>query len=75
MGTLLLIVVVGLDLVLLVLLALVLQRASRSAIPAEALEQVARQAETLHQNLSQQFASATADMAMRLVDVRLPAYG
>jgi DNA recombination protein RmuC len=55
-----------LNLALLVVLALLLRRVSRASSQAEALTRLASQAEALHQTLSQQFASATADMAMRL---------
>jgi len=54
------------NLVLLVLFFLLFQRASRSSSQAQALTRLATQAEALHQTLSQQFASATADMATRL---------
>ncbi|GAC1429196.1 MAG: DNA recombination protein RmuC [Terriglobales bacterium] len=66
MGTLFLGFLVVLNLVLLVLVVFVFQRVSNSATQAEALTRLASQAESLHQTLSGQFASATADMATRL---------
>lgn len=66
MGTLLLAALVILNLVLLALAAIGLKRASGAALQAQALEQLARQAAALQQTLSQQFATATADMASRL---------
>jgi DNA recombination protein RmuC len=54
------------NLALFVLVVLLFKRASHSSAQAEALTKLAREAESLHQNLSQQFASATADMATRL---------
>jgi DNA recombination protein RmuC len=66
MGTLLLVAVVVLNGVLLLLVALMLKRASGAALQAQALEQLARQAESLHQTLSKQFTSATAELAVRL---------
>ncbi|MDP9159766.1 MAG: DNA recombination protein RmuC [Acidobacteriota bacterium] len=66
MGTLLLGFLIVLNLVLLVLAVFVFQRVSNSASQAEALTRLASQAESLHQTLSRQFASATADMATRL---------
>lgn len=66
MGTLLLGFLVVLNLVLLVLAVFVFKRVSNSASQAEALTRLASQAESLHQTLSRQFVSATADMATRL---------
>jgi DNA recombination protein RmuC len=66
MGTLLLVAVVVLNGVLLLLVALVLKRASGATLQTQALEQLARQAENLHQTLSKQFTSATAELAVRL---------
>ncbi len=66
MGTLFLGFLVVLNLVLLVLVVFVFQRGANSASQAEALTRLASQAESLHQTLSRQFASATADMATRL---------
>jgi DNA recombination protein RmuC len=54
------------NLALFVLVVLLFKRATHSSAQAEALTKLAREAESLHQNLSQQFASATADMATRL---------
>lgn len=54
------------NLALFVLVVLLFKRASHASAQAEALTKLAREAESLHQNLSQQFASATADMATRL---------
>ncbi len=54
------------DLVLLVLLVLVFQKASKSSSQAQALTRLAEQSESLHQTMTRQFAAATADMAMRL---------
>jgi DNA recombination protein RmuC len=54
------------NLALFVLLVLLYKRASHSSAQASALTKLAGEAESLHQNLSQQFASATADMATRL---------
>jgi DNA recombination protein RmuC len=57
---------VVLDLVLLILVTLLFQRRFGTSSQLEALKQLADQAEALHQALSAQFASATADTAMRL---------
>jgi DNA recombination protein RmuC len=54
------------NLVLLVLAVLLYQRFARATGHAEALTQLASQAESLHQTLSKQFAASTADMATRL---------
>ncbi|MFI5069540.1 MAG: DNA recombination protein RmuC [Terriglobales bacterium] len=54
------------NLVLLVLAVLLYQRFAQSSGHSEAVMQLARQAESLHQTLSKQFAASTADMAMRL---------
>jgi DNA recombination protein RmuC len=54
------------NLVLLVLAVLLYQRFARYSGQAEALTQLASQAESLHQTLSKQFAASTADMATRL---------
>jgi len=62
MGTFLLAALVVGNVVLLLLVMLVLKRASGTALQTQALEQLARQAASL----STQFASATADMATRL---------
>jgi DNA recombination protein RmuC len=62
MGTVFLAVLLVANLVLLLLLGMVLKRASGAALQAQALEQLARQSEML----SAQFAKATADMATRL---------
>jgi DNA recombination protein RmuC len=66
METLLLGILLLSNLVLLVLAALLYQRFRRSSSQAEALTQLASQAESLHQTLSRQFAASTADMATRL---------
>jgi len=55
-----------LQLVLLILVISLFQRKFGGSSQLEALKQLADQAEALHQNLSAQFASATADTAMRL---------
>jgi len=55
-----------LELVLLILIIPLFQRRFGSSSQTEALKQLATQAEALHQTLSAQFASATADTAMRL---------
>ena len=55
-----------LQLVLLMLVFLLFQRRFGNSSQLEALKELASQAETLHQTLSAQFASATADTAMRL---------
>jgi len=52
--------------VLLILVISLLQRKFGSSSQLEGLKQLADQAGALHQNLSAQFASATADTAMRL---------
>src|ERR1700739_503814 len=65
MGTLLLGVVIVLNLVLLVVLIRVF-RAARFSLQVDEITQLARQAESLHQALTQKFTTATADMAMRL---------
>ena len=57
---------VVLHVVLLILLISLFQRRFGNASQLEALKQLADQAETLHQTLSAQFASATADTAVRL---------
>ncbi|HZR59201.1 MAG TPA: DNA recombination protein RmuC [Terriglobales bacterium] len=66
METLLLVILLATNIALFVLLALLLKRASHSSAQAEALTKLASEAESLHQNLSRQFSSATADMASRL---------
>jgi DNA recombination protein RmuC len=58
--------VLVLNLVLLILALLLLRRGSGTRTQAEVFKQLTSQSEALHQNLSQQFASATADMATRL---------
>jgi DNA recombination protein RmuC len=58
--------VLVLNLVLLILTLLVLRRGSGITTQAEVFKQLTSQSEALYQNLSQQFASATADMATRL---------
>jgi DNA recombination protein RmuC len=55
-----------LDVVLLILVILLFQRKFGTSSQLEALKQLACQADALHQTLSAQFASATADTAMRL---------
>jgi DNA recombination protein RmuC len=55
-----------LQLVLLILVILLFQRRFGTSLQLEALKQLAGRAEALHQNLSAQFASATADTAMRI---------
>jgi DNA recombination protein RmuC len=55
-----------LQLVLLILLISLFQRRFGNASQLEALKQLGIQAEELHQSLATQFASATADTAMRL---------
>jgi DNA recombination protein RmuC len=55
-----------LGLVLLSLVIVLFQRRFGASSQLEALKQLADQAEALHQSLSKQFASATADTAMRL---------
>ena len=55
-----------LQLVLLMLVFLLFQRRFGNSAQLDALKRLADQAETLHQTLSAQFASATADTAMRL---------
>jgi DNA recombination protein RmuC len=57
---------VVLHVVLLILLISLFQGRFGNASQLEALKQLADQAETLHQTLSAQFASATADTAVRL---------
>jgi len=59
-----------LELVLLILVIPLFQRRFGSSSQTEALKQLATQAEALHQTLSAQFASATADTAMRLEQTR-----
>jgi hypothetical protein len=56
----------ALQLVLLILVILLFQRRFGTSAQLEALKQLAGQADALHQTLSAQFASATADTAMRL---------
>lgn len=51
---------------LLALGALLFKRVSRASSQEESLVRLARQAESLHQTLSQQFTASTADMASRL---------
>ena len=58
--------VLVLNLVLLILVVLLIQRPSGTRVQAEAFQQLTRKSEALHKTLSQQFASATADMATRL---------
>ncbi len=65
MGSFLLMLVVGLNLVLLVLVVGLWRRGANSSHAAE-LAQVARESASLRESLSQSFASATADMATRL---------
>jgi DNA recombination protein RmuC len=66
METLLLGILLVTNIALFVLLILLFKRASHSSAQAEALTKLASEAESLHQNLSRQFSSATADMASRL---------
>jgi DNA recombination protein RmuC len=66
METLLLGAVLAANLALFILLSLLYKRAAYSSAQASALTKLAGEAESLHQNLSQQFVSATADMATRL---------
>lgn len=65
MGTLLLGLVVVLEVVLLLLLIRVF-RTARFFSQVDEIAELAKQAEALHQSLSQRFTTATADMAMRL---------
>jgi DNA recombination protein RmuC len=65
MGTLLLGILVGLNLLLLFLVAGVFWHVKSSSQVTE-LQELARQATMVHESLSQRFTSATADMAMRL---------
>jgi DNA recombination protein RmuC len=58
--------VLVLNLVLLILVVLLIQRPSGTRAQAEAFQQLTSKSEALHKTLSQQFASATADMATRL---------
>jgi DNA recombination protein RmuC len=58
--------VLVLNLVLLILVVLLIQRPSGTRVQAEAFQQLTSKSEALHKTLSQQFASATADMATRL---------
>jgi DNA recombination protein RmuC len=58
--------VLVLNLVLLILVVLLIQRPSGIRAQVETFQQLTSQSEALHQILSQQFASATADMATRL---------
>jgi DNA anti-recombination protein RmuC len=58
--------VLVLELVLLILAVSLFQRRFGASSQLEALKQLADQAEAMRQNLSAQFASATADTAMRL---------
>jgi DNA recombination protein RmuC len=66
METLLLSILLATNLALFVLVVLLFKRASHSSAQADALTKLASEAESLHQNLSKQFTSATADMATRL---------
>jgi DNA recombination protein RmuC len=65
MGTLLLGVVVVQNVVLLLLLVRVF-RAARFSSQVDEIAKLARQAESLHESLTQKFTTATVDMAMRL---------
>jgi hypothetical protein len=56
----------ALQLVLLILVILLFQRRFGTSSQLEVLKQLASQAEALQKTLSAQFASATADTAMRL---------
>jgi len=58
------------EVVLLILLISLFQRRFGNASQLEALKQLGIQAEELHQTLATQFASATADTAMRLEQTR-----
>jgi DNA recombination protein RmuC len=58
------------QLVLLILIILLFQRSFGTSSQLEAWKQLASQAETLHQSLSAQFASATTDTAARLEQTR-----
>jgi DNA recombination protein RmuC len=58
--------IVVLELVLVILVLPLFQRRFGNSAQLDALKQLASQAEALHQTLSAQFASATADTAMRL---------
>ncbi|MGA9040386.1 MAG: DNA recombination protein RmuC [Terriglobales bacterium] len=66
MDTILLSLLCVANLLLLIMVVRLFQRASKSSLQTEALTRLATQAEALHQTLSHQFASATADMASRL---------
>ncbi len=66
MSLFLLVFLLLLNVALLGLGALLYKRMSWSSSQEESLLRLARQAESLHQTLSQQFTSATADMASRL---------
>jgi DNA recombination protein RmuC len=61
-----LVVLLLLNFALLGLGALLFRRLSQASSQEESLLRLARQAESLHQTLSQQFAASTADMASRL---------
>src|SRR5690242_15692231 len=66
MSLFLLVILLLANLALLGLGALLFKRVSQASSQEEALVKLAHQAESLHQTLSQQFASSTADMASRL---------
>jgi DNA recombination protein RmuC len=66
MSLFLLVILLLVNVALLGLGALLFRRVSQAASQEESLLRLARQAESLHQTLSQQFASSTADMASRL---------
>ena len=55
--------------------ALLFRRLSQASSQEDSLIRLARQAESLHQTLSQQFAASTADMATRLEHQGRPAPG
>src|SRR5581483_8748038 len=65
MGISVVVLLLVLDLILLVLLVAVLRRISASSQAAE-IARLSEQSQALHNSLTQKFASATADMAMRL---------
>jgi DNA recombination protein RmuC len=58
--------IIVVELVLLILAILVFQRRAGTSSQVAAFKQLADQGKVLHQTLSAQFSSATADMAMRL---------
>jgi DNA recombination protein RmuC len=66
MSLFLLVILLLVNVALLGLGALLFRRVSQASSQEESLLRLARQAESLHQTLSQQFATSTADMASRL---------